>query len=57
VHYPIPLNKQPAVASPDAQLSVGDEVAKEVVSLPMGPGLLYADQTHIAGCLRTCRAA
>ena len=57
VHYPIPLNKQPAVASPDVQLPVGDEVAKQVVSLPMSPGLLPADQTHIAGCLRTCRAA
>ena len=53
VHYPIPLNKQPAVASPEAQLPVGDAVASQVVSLPMSPGLLSADQTHIAACLRT----
>lgn len=38
VHYPIPLNKQPAVAS-DAILPVGDRVAEEVMSLPMHPYL------------------
>ena len=38
VHYPIPLNKQPAVAS-DAILPVGDKVAEEVMSLPMHPYL------------------
>lgn len=36
VHYPIPLNKQPAVAS-DVSLPVGDLVAEEVLSLPMHP--------------------
>lgn len=36
VHYPIPLNKQPAVAS-DVILSVGDLIAEEVMSLPMHP--------------------
>ena len=42
VHYPIPLNKQPAVANPDVQLPVGNEVASRVVSLPMSP---YIDKT------------
>lgn len=42
VHYPIPLNKQPAVAS-DAVLPIGDKVAEEVVSLPMHPYLQEAD--------------
>src|SRR5690606_17053697 len=37
VHYPIPLNKQPAVADAAAQLPVGDEVAEKVMSLPMHP--------------------
>ncbi|WP_223533378.1 DegT/DnrJ/EryC1/StrS family aminotransferase [Pseudomonas sp. GL-RE-20] len=37
VHYPIPLNKQPAVADSAAQLLVGDEVAEQVMSLPMHP--------------------
>lgn len=37
VHYPIPLNQQPAVADVSASLPVGDEVAKRVISLPMHP--------------------
>lgn len=39
VHYPIPLNKQPAVADAAAQLPVGDLVAQRVMSLPMGADL------------------
>lgn len=38
VHYPIPLNKQPAVAS-DTRLPIGDVVAQKVMSLPMHPYL------------------
>jgi UDP-2-acetamido-2-deoxy-ribo-hexuluronate aminotransferase len=37
IHYPIPLNKQPAVADIKAHLPVGDKVAEEVISLPMHP--------------------
>ncbi len=44
VHYPIPLNKQPAVAS-DGNLPVGDTVAQKVMSLPMHP-YLTDDQQH-----------
>lgn len=39
VHYPIPLNKQPAVADSSIQLPIGDEIAREVMSLPMHPYL------------------
>lgn len=39
VYYPIPLNKQPAVANNLVNLSIGDEVAKKVISLPMSPYL------------------
>ncbi|MBL0598168.1 DegT/DnrJ/EryC1/StrS family aminotransferase [Aeromonas jandaei] len=39
VHYPIPLNKQPAVANSSIQLPIGDEIAKKVMSLPMHPYL------------------
>ena len=39
VHYPIPLNKQPAVADEYAVLPVGDAVAERVMSLPMHPYL------------------
>lgn len=37
VYYPIPLNKQPAVADDKAYLPVGDVVAKRVMSLPINP--------------------
>ena len=50
VHYPIPLNKQPAVAS-DAILPIGDRVAEEVISLPMHPYLTQADVQHIVAAL------
>lgn len=40
VHYPIPLNKQPAVKDSSVFLPVGDEIAKEVLSLPMHPYLV-----------------
>ncbi len=42
VHYPIPLNRQPAVAV-DAVLPVSEKVAKEVISLPFGPYLQEKD--------------
>lgn len=47
VHYPIPLNKQPAVAS-DADLPVGDTVAQKVMSLPMHPYLNSEKQKYIS---------
>ncbi len=43
VHYPIPLNKQPAVADINAILPVGDAVAKRVMSLPMHPYITQED--------------
>ncbi len=39
VHYPIPLNKQPAVANANVNLLVGDAIAERVMSLPMHPYL------------------
>ena len=39
VHYPIPLNKQPAVADTKAHLPVGDAVAQQVLSLPISSRL------------------
>lgn len=47
VHYPIPLNLQPAVADATASLPVGDAVAQEVISLPMHPYLTSQDQAKI----------
>ncbi|MGN7905885.1 DegT/DnrJ/EryC1/StrS family aminotransferase [Pseudomonas sp. 22373] len=54
VHYPIPLNKQPAVADATAQLPVGDEIAGQVMSLPMHPYLTLADQEAIVAALKAC---
>lgn len=51
VHYPIPLNKQPAVADVSALLPVGDEVARKVMSLPMHPDLSSVDQQIIVTAL------
>ncbi len=51
VHYPIPLNKQPAVADANACLPVGDEVAEQVMSLPIHPYLQRADQEQVAAAL------
>lgn len=39
VHYPIPLNRQPAVADAEANLPIGDAIAEKVLSLPMHPYL------------------
>lgn len=52
VHYPIPLNMQPAVADPAANLPVGDAVAKKVMSLPMHPYLGIATQQAIVFALQ-----
>jgi len=51
VHYPIPLNKQPAVADPNVQLPVGDAVAEKVISLPMHPYMTEADQSCVVKAL------
>ena len=47
VHYPIPLNKQPAVADSNAVLPVGDAVAQKVMSLPMHPYIALYEQERI----------
>lgn len=46
VHYPLALNRQPAVAS-DAHLPRGDKAAAEVLSLPISPYLSKGDQDLI----------
>jgi UDP-2-acetamido-2-deoxy-ribo-hexuluronate aminotransferase len=53
VHYPIPLNKQPAVADATAQLPVGDAVAQRVMSLPMHPYLDVSSLQQIASSVQS----
>lgn len=47
VHYPIPLNQQPAVADKGARMPIGDAAAERVISLPMHPYLRTVDQQFI----------
>lgn len=51
VHYPIPLNKQPAVADADAILPIGDKIAELVMSLPMHPYLNNDELITITSCI------
>ncbi len=51
VHYPIPLNRQPAVKDEQAYLPIGDAIANRVMSLPMHPYLGLADQQFICESL------
>jgi UDP-2-acetamido-2-deoxy-ribo-hexuluronate aminotransferase len=51
VHYPIPLNKQPALADQNVRLKVGDQAAEQVVSLPMSPYLGAIQQDFIVASL------
>ena len=62
VHYPLPLNRQPAVAEPATRLPVGDAAAQEVLSLPMHPHLDEGSIAHIVQVLhsvqtRTCTSS
>jgi UDP-2-acetamido-2-deoxy-ribo-hexuluronate aminotransferase len=47
VHYPIPLNKQPAVKDCTANVPEGDKAAEQVISLPMHPYLHISDQERV----------
>ena len=51
VHYPIPLNKQPAVTDESMKLRQGDAAAAQVISLPMSPYLTLADQHCVLAAL------
>jgi UDP-2-acetamido-2-deoxy-ribo-hexuluronate aminotransferase len=52
VHYPIPLNKQPAVADALVQLPVGDQISRLVMSLPMYPALEQSEQMKVVAALQ-----
>lgn len=56
VHYPLPLNKQPAVADLDKHLVIGNVAAEQVLSLPMGPVLDPNSQVYIANLLFASQA-
>lgn len=52
IHYPIPLNKQPAVEDRSSVLPVGDAIADRVLSLPMSPYIAEHDIVRVVEALR-----
>lgn len=52
VHYPIPLNKQPAVEDNNTHLPVGDNAAAQVMSLPMHPYICEEELQKVIAALR-----
>ena len=53
VHYPIPLNKQPALKEINCDLPVGDKLSGEVLSIPMGPWLREIEQNFVVESLNS----
>lgn len=53
IHYPIPLNEQPAYGNlcRTFECSIASQVSKQVMSLPMGPYLTKHDQRLIVSAL------
>ncbi|MCH8492482.1 MAG: DegT/DnrJ/EryC1/StrS family aminotransferase [Idiomarina sp.] len=51
IHYPVPLNKQPAVRDDNDNLQCGDLIAERVLSLPMHPYLESKDLKFICNTL------
>ena len=56
VHYPLTLNKQPAVADMSVDLPVGDRAATEVLSLPMHPYIEQSTIQYIVEALSSVRS-
>ena len=56
VHYPMPLNRQPAVSDPTAVLPHGDNAAEDVMSLPMHPYMSDAELTQVCTALLSALA-
>ncbi len=51
VHYPLPLNRQPAVANANCKLSAGDKAAETVISIPMHAYLEMETQKVVASAI------
>lgn len=53
IHYPMPLNRQPACRDENAILPAGDKASREVLSLPMHPYLEADQQATVVSALET----
>jgi UDP-2-acetamido-2-deoxy-ribo-hexuluronate aminotransferase len=54
VHYPLPLNKQPALNCEQIDLPIASSVANHIVSLPMHPYLTSTDQLNVTQAIIDC---
>lgn len=52
VHYPVPLNKQPAMNQSELSLPVSEMLAAKVISLPMHPMLSVEDQDKVVAAVK-----
>jgi dTDP-3-amino-3,4,6-trideoxy-alpha-D-glucose transaminase len=57
IHYPVPIPRQPALASerPD-QCPIADRVCREVLSVPLHPGMTSAAVEEVAAALQAVSA-
>lgn len=58
IHYPRPVHMLPAFASSDwpaGAFPVAEQLAGEILSLPIYPGLTEAQQDRVVSVLRSCR--
>lgn len=53
VYYPVPLNRQPAVADPKSFVPLGETAAGQVLSLPMHPYLTDREFLDIANAFQS----
>ncbi len=57
IYYPIPLHLQPVYQNlgyQEGQLPVAEQAAREVLSLPMFPGISEAEQEQVAFAIKDC---
>jgi len=58
IHYPVPISRQPALASErPAECPVTDRVCDEVLSLPLHPGMAPSAVREVASALHAAAAA
>jgi len=56
IHYPVPIPRQPALASTNpAQCPVTDRICEEVLSLPLHPGMSLEDVASVAAAVHDYR--
>jgi len=53
VHYPVPLNKQPALQTDEFSLPVAEKLSDKVMSLPMHPYLTNEEQLSVVSLLQS----